>query len=105
MPNDKDIYLPDCAQLILTGEYTKTMSKDQVGHFNCWHCDEPLTGKKYVLRDDHGYCLKCYDTVFANVCQQCSKPIGLDSKVSHSCRLSVNVVRFANKCVTLGADL
>ena len=36
---------------------------------------------RYVLRDDHPYCIKCYENVFANNCDECSKIIGIDSKV------------------------
>lgn len=59
------------------------MSKDwHSGHFSCWQCDEALTGQRYVLRDDHPYCIKCYESVFANVCEECNKIIGIDSKVN-----------------------
>lgn len=69
-------------QLIFSGEYTKAMSKDwHLGHFSCWQCDESLTGQRYVLRDEHPYCVKCYETVFANTCDDCNKIIGIDSKV------------------------
>lgn len=58
------------------------MSKDwHSGHFCCWNCDESLTGQRYVLREEHPYCIKCYETVFANNCEECSAVIGIDSKV------------------------
>ncbi|XP_031342257.1 zinc finger protein 3 isoform X1 [Photinus pyralis] len=67
--------------LIFSGEYTKAMNKDWHGqHFCCWQCDESLTGQRYVLRDEHPYCVQCYETVFANSCEKCSKTIGIDSK-------------------------
>lgn len=70
-------------QLIFSGEYTKAMDKDwHSGHFCCWQCDESLTGQRYVIRDDHPYCIKCYENVFANTCEECNKIIGIDSKVS-----------------------
>uniref|UniRef100_A0A2A4IU48 LIM zinc-binding domain-containing protein n=1 Tax=Heliothis virescens TaxID=7102 RepID=A0A2A4IU48_HELVI len=63
------------------GEYTKAMNKDwHSGHFCCWQCDESLTGQRYVLRDEHPYCIKCYESVFANGCEECNKTIGIDSK-------------------------
>ncbi|OXU29634.1 hypothetical protein TSAR_017038 [Trichomalopsis sarcophagae] len=63
------------------GEYTKAMNKDwHSGHFCCWQCDESLTGQRYVLRDEHPYCIKCYESVFANGCEECHKIIGIDSK-------------------------
>lgn len=69
-------------QLIFSGEYTKAMNKDwHSGHFCCWQCDESLTGQRYVLRDEHPYCIKCYESVFANGCEECNKIIGIDSKV------------------------
>ncbi|XP_056644100.1 zinc finger and SCAN domain-containing protein 12 isoform X1 [Diorhabda sublineata] len=67
--------------LIFSGEYTKAMNKDWHGqHFCCWQCDESLTGQRYVLRDDHPYCVSCYENVFANACEKCSRIIGIDSK-------------------------
>ncbi|XP_036671907.3 trichohyalin isoform X2 [Drosophila suzukii] len=69
------------ANLIFSGEYTKAMDKDwHSGHFCCWQCDESLTGQRYVIRDDHPYCIKCYENVFANTCEECNKIIGIDSK-------------------------
>ncbi|XP_014235312.1 prickle planar cell polarity protein 3-A isoform X3 [Trichogramma pretiosum] len=70
-----------CDELIFSGEYTKAMNKDwHSGHFCCWQCDESLTGQRYVLRDEHPYCIKCYESVFANNCEECHKIIGIDSK-------------------------
>ncbi|XP_015793887.1 four and a half LIM domains protein 2 isoform X2 [Tetranychus urticae] len=70
-----------CDELIFSGEYTKAMNKDwHSSHFCCWQCDESLTGQRYVLRDDHPYCVKCYESVFANTCEECNKIIGIDSK-------------------------
>ena len=50
----------------------------------CHHCDDSLAGHRYVLRDDHPYCIKCYENVFANNCDECGKIIGIDSKVGFS---------------------
>ncbi|KAI5699281.1 hypothetical protein M8J75_000454 [Diaphorina citri] len=63
-------------------DYNKLGGKDRGSgqHFCCWQCDESLTGQRYVLRDDHPYCIKCYESVFANSCEECSKIIGIDSK-------------------------
>lgn len=82
LSNRKMCFMFLCVQLIFSGEYTKAMSKDwHSGHFCCWQCDESLTGQRYVLRDDHPYCIKCYENVFANTCEECNKIIGIDSKV------------------------
>ncbi|XP_076372543.1 four and a half LIM domains protein 2-like isoform X2 [Tachypleus tridentatus] len=70
-----------CDELIYSEDYTKAMSKDwHSSHFCCWQCDESLTGQRYVLRDDHPYCINCYEQVFANSCEDCNKIIGIDSK-------------------------
>ena len=59
------------------------MNKDwHSSHFSCWQCDESLTGQRYVLREEHPYCVKCYESLFANNCEQCEQPIGIDYKVS-----------------------
>jgi hypothetical protein len=51
-------------ELIFSGEYTKAMSKDwHSAHFCCWQCDGSLTGMRYVLREDHPFCIKCYEQV------------------------------------------
>ncbi|KAH6927982.1 hypothetical protein HPB50_010213 [Hyalomma asiaticum] len=68
-------------ELVFSGEYTKAMNKDwHSSHFCCWQCDDSLTGQRYVLRDEHPYCVRCYEQVFANSCEECSKAIGIDSK-------------------------
>ena len=50
-------------------------------HFTCWHCDQSLTGSRYILKDDHPYCIRCYEELFAHVCEECKRKIGTDSKV------------------------
>ena len=49
--------------------------------FNCHYCRDNLQGKKYVQKDGHHCCLKCFDKFCANTCVECRKPIGADSKV------------------------
>ena len=41
-----------------------------------------ILNARYVLRDDHPFCIRCYENVFANNCDDCGKVIGIDSKVS-----------------------
>ncbi|KRX65517.1 Four and a half LIM domains protein 2, partial [Trichinella britovi] len=59
-----------------------TMNKQQAaaGEFKCWNCEQSLTGQRYILRDEHPHCVKCYESLFANTCDECGKPIGIDSK-------------------------
>lgn len=49
--------------------------------FDCHYCRDPLQGKKYVEKDGHHSCLKCFDKFCANTCVDCRKPISADSKV------------------------
>lgn len=81
------------------------MNKDwHNNHFCCWQCDDSLTGQRYVLRDDHPYCIKCYEDVFANNCKECNKIIGIDSKVRMllvpSAIYSINRFFFCRICRT-----
>jgi hypothetical protein len=50
--------------------------------FSCYHCERNLSGSRYILKDEHPYCIKCYEDRFANTCEECRRKIGTDSKVS-----------------------
>ena len=70
-----------CDELIFAGEYTRAMNRDwHANHFCCTHCVQPLTGKRYVLRDGNPICLNCYEGHFANQCSDCAKPIGIEGR-------------------------
>ncbi|XP_019644167.1 PREDICTED: prickle-like protein 3 [Branchiostoma belcheri] len=71
-----------CDELIFAGEYTRDMSKQQwhATHFNCFNCNNSLTGHRYVNRDTNHYCLKCYEKLFAFPCEHCGQKIGTDVK-------------------------
>ncbi|PIO64342.1 LIM domain protein, partial [Teladorsagia circumcincta] len=78
---DEKCSIHHVACLIFAGEYTKALNKDwHSDHFCCWQCDQTLTGQRYIMRDEQPYCIKCYEDVFANQCDECAKPIGIDSK-------------------------
>ncbi|XP_042303098.1 four and a half LIM domains protein 5 isoform X2 [Sceloporus undulatus] len=47
---------------------------------SCYHCMASLCGKRYAMKEEHPYCVKCYDSLFANFCEECKKPIECDSK-------------------------
>lgn len=49
--------------------------------FDCHYCKASLFGKKYILREDSPYCIKCYESLYSNSCEECKKPIGCDCKV------------------------
>ncbi|KAG8444750.1 hypothetical protein GDO86_009791 [Hymenochirus boettgeri] len=48
--------------------------------FHCFYCKEPLYGKKYTMKEESPYCVKCFDSLFANICEGCKKIIQCDSK-------------------------
>lgn len=50
--------------------------------YDCHYCKESLFGKKYVLREENPYCVKCYESLYSNTCEDCKKPIGCNSRVS-----------------------
>ncbi|KPP62974.1 four and a half LIM domains 2a-like [Scleropages formosus] len=48
--------------------------------YDCHHCKESLFGKKYILREDNPYCVKCYESIYSNTCEECKKPIGCSTR-------------------------
>ena len=51
---------------------------------SCWQCEMSLTGHRYILRDEHPFCIGCYEKQFANTCEECKTVIGSDYKVRNS---------------------
>lgn len=69
------------SQLIFSDEYLKAMNENfHVDHFVCRQCDSNLAGQRYVLKEEKPYCINCYEANFANQCEDCQKPIGIDSR-------------------------
>lgn len=53
-------------------------------HFACSECDRQLGGQRYIMRDGRPYCLHCFDAMFAEYCDSCGEPIGVDQgQMSH----------------------
>lgn len=50
--------------------------------YDCHYCKESLFGKKYVLREENPYCVKCYESLYSNTCEECKKPIGCSYRVT-----------------------
>ncbi|XP_029502338.1 four and a half LIM domains protein 2-like isoform X4 [Oncorhynchus nerka] len=48
--------------------------------YDCHYCKESLFGKKYVLREENPYCVKCYESLYSNTCEDCKKPIGCNTR-------------------------
>eukprot|EP00092_Neocalanus_flemingeri_P032822 GFUD01035698.1.p1 GENE.GFUD01035698.1~~GFUD01035698.1.p1 ORF type:complete len:398 (+),score=121.48 GFUD01035698.1:82-1194(+) len=71
----------------------------------CHHCDDILAGHRYVLKEEHPYCIKCYENVFANPCNDCTRVIGIDSKdLSYKEKHWHEACFICNKCRTSLVD-
>ncbi|XP_041354774.1 prickle planar cell polarity protein 3-A-like isoform X2 [Gigantopelta aegis] len=72
---------PSCDELIFSGEYTKAMDQNyHKDHLACHNCDKKLVACRYILKEEHPYCIPCYQQLFAHNCEECGKPIGPDYK-------------------------
>ena len=70
-------------QLIFSSEYTKAMDTNyHKDHLACKNCDKKLIACRYILKEEHPYCIPCYQELFAHSCEECKKPIGPDYKVN-----------------------
>lgn len=68
-----------CDEIIFADECTEADGRSwHVHHFLCSQCERNLGGDKYILRDGHPYCCTCFDNLFAELCETCSDPIGVD---------------------------
>ncbi|XP_023314156.1 protein prickle-like, partial [Trichogramma pretiosum] len=74
-----------CDEIILADECTEAEGKAwHMRHFACLQCDRQLGGQRYVMRDGRPYCLHCFDASFAEYCDSCTEPIGVDQgQMSH----------------------
>uniref|UniRef100_A0A182QDT9 Protein prickle n=1 Tax=Anopheles farauti TaxID=69004 RepID=A0A182QDT9_9DIPT len=72
-------------QIILADECTEAEGRAwHIKHFACFECDKQLGGQRYIMRDGKPYCLHCFDAMFAEYCDYCSEPIGVDQgQMSH----------------------
>ncbi|XP_021695986.1 protein prickle isoform X2 [Aedes aegypti] len=74
-----------CDEIILADECTEAEGRAwHIKHFACFECDKQLGGQRYIMRDGKPYCLHCFDAMFAEYCDFCSEPIGVDQgQMSH----------------------
>ncbi|XP_055387029.1 protein prickle [Condylostylus longicornis] len=68
-----------CDEIILADECTEAEGRAwHMTHFACFECEKQLGGQRYIMRDGKPYCLQCFDTMFAEYCDFCGEPIGVD---------------------------
>ncbi|KAK6624430.1 hypothetical protein RUM44_011289 [Polyplax serrata] len=74
-----------CDEIILADECTEAEGRAwHMKHFACLECDRQLGGQRYIMRDGRPYCLHCFDAMFAEYCDSCGEPIGVDQgQMSH----------------------
>ncbi|XP_030077361.1 prickle-like protein 4 isoform X2 [Microcaecilia unicolor] len=66
-------------QLIFAEELTEAEGWNwHVEHFCCTDCEGVLGGQKYVMKSGSPYCFTCFQSLYAETCQSCGDPIGLD---------------------------
>ena len=53
---------------------------NNIEEFCCWHCHQSLAGSRYILKDENPFCLRCYEDLYAHVCEECKTKIGTGSK-------------------------
>ena len=76
--HDSDVSF-DFFQIIFSDECTEAEGRFwHIGHFSCFECEAALGGQRYVMRDDHPICCKCFEKMFAEFCDSCGEPIGID---------------------------
>lgn len=74
-----------CDEIIFADECTEAEGRAwHMKHFCCFECDRQLGGERYIMRDGRPYCLHCFDAMFAEYCDTCGDPIGVDQgQMSH----------------------
>lgn len=72
-------------QIILADECTEAEGRAwHMKHFACSECERQLGGQRYIMRDGRPFCLHCFDAMFAEYCDSCGEPIGVDQgQMSH----------------------
>lgn len=74
-----------CPQIILADECTEAEGRAwHMKHFACAECAHQLGGQRYIMREARPYCLQCFDGCFAEYCDACGEPVGVDQgQMSH----------------------
>ncbi|XP_076214053.1 prickle-like protein 4 [Aptenodytes patagonicus] len=79
-----ELFRPRCAscdQLIFMEECIEAEGRRwHLEHFCCLECDVPLRGQRYVMKSGRPCCRGCFESLFAELCQACGDPIGVDSE-------------------------
>lgn len=75
-------------QIIFADECTEAEAQCwHMRHFKCFECDRHLGGQRYIMRAARPYCCQCFESLYAEPCDTCGRPIGVDQgQMSHDGR-------------------
>ncbi|XP_067913437.1 prickle-like protein 1 isoform X2 [Heterodontus francisci] len=77
-----DLFKPRCAscdQLIFAEECTEAEGRYwHMDHFSCTECEAILGGQKYIMKEGQPYCCGCFETLYAEYCENCREIISID---------------------------
>ncbi|CAN0369136.1 four and a half LIM domains protein 3-like [Lethenteron reissneri] len=63
----------------------------------CQHCQTPLAGRSYVMRENRTYCSECFEKLFSHACAACAQSIGPGQR-----ELIVSGKHYHDKCLKCG---
>ncbi|CAH1265834.1 PRICKLE2 [Branchiostoma lanceolatum] len=68
-----------CDEIIFADECTEAEGCSwHMKHFCCFECDLVLGGQRYIMKEQRPYCCQCFNSMFAEYCDSCGEPIGID---------------------------
>ncbi|XP_022081320.1 prickle-like protein 3 isoform X2 [Acanthaster planci] len=95
-----------CDEIIFADECTEAEGRSwHMKHFCCFECDKELGGERYIMREGKPYCCTCFETMFAEYCDTCGEPIGVDQgQMSHEGQ-HWHATQKCFQCCTCGVSL
>ncbi|XP_033645068.1 prickle-like protein 2 [Asterias rubens] len=95
-----------CDEIIFADECTEAEGRSwHMKHFCCFECDKELGGERYIMREGKPYCCTCFETMFAEYCDTCGEPIGVDQgQMSHEGQ-HWHATQKCFQCCTCGTSL
>ncbi|XP_028412546.1 zinc finger protein 239-like isoform X2 [Dendronephthya gigantea] len=87
MENEGSFYCPSCHRNLFSEKCVQcglaivgdgVTYNNEVWHdscFGCYNCQQPLSTRKFLIREGNRYCNCCYEDIFAKQCHSCCKKI------------------------------